>query len=124
MLEIGYLLSQCFKIERNLTQTTAQARMASLKMKMSAVRSELNRLRQLLTYVHLAVEHIYVKLQMTPSTSKGAKKQAAVILRHLVEIHLPDLMLQCLDYQDQLDNDLDDYNLAVEIANMIQEEVS
>ncbi|VDK33135.1 unnamed protein product [Taenia asiatica] len=110
------------KTSGNLTQTTAQARMASLKAKMSAARSELNRLRQLLTYVHLAVEHIYVKLQMTPSTTKGAKKQASVILRHLVEIHLPDLMLQCLDYQDQLDNDLDDYNLDVEIAKMIQEE--
>ncbi|KAH9286086.1 Coiled-coil domain-containing protein [Echinococcus granulosus] len=110
------------KISGNLTRTTAQARMDSLKIKMSAVRSELNKLKQLLTCVHMAVEHIYVKLQMTPSTTKGAKKQAAVILRHLVEIHLPDLMLQCLDYQDQLDNDLDDYNLAVELANMTQEE--
>ncbi|KAL5111353.1 hypothetical protein TcWFU_001326 [Taenia crassiceps] len=110
------------KTSENSTQTTAQARMALLKIKMNAMRGELSRLRQLLTYVHLAVEHIYVKLQMTPSTSKGAKKQAAVILQHLIEIHLPDLMLQCLDYQDQLDNDLDDYNLAVEIANMTQEE--
>ncbi|VDM33274.1 unnamed protein product [Hydatigera taeniaeformis] len=104
------------------TQTAAQARMESLKVKMDTLKGELMRLRQLLTYVRMAIENIYVKLQMTPSTSKGAKKQAAVILRHLVEIHLPDLMLQCFDYQDQLDNDLDDYNLSVEIANMLQEE--
>ena len=81
-------------------------------------------MRHLLTYTHLAIESIYVKLQMTPSTTKSAKKQASVILRHLTEIHLPDLVLQCLEYQDQLDNDLDDYDLNVEIANMNKEEVS
>ena len=97
--------------------------MEELRRKLIKAKSELNKMRHLLTYTHLAVESIYVKLQMTPSTTKSAKKQASAILRHLLEIHLPDLMLQCLEYQDQLDNDLDDYDLAEEIDNMKEEEV-
>lgn len=77
----------------------------------------------MLTYARMAVEHIYVKLQMTPSTSKSVKRQTAMILKHLVEIHLPDILLQCLEYQDQLENDFDGYDLDVEIANMLREKV-
>ncbi len=79
--------------------------------------------RQVLTYARMAVEHIYVKLQMTPSTSKSAKKQTAMILKHLVEIHLPDILLQCMEYQDQLENDLDGYDIEEELENMDRDTV-
>uniref|UniRef100_A0A5K3ETB2 GRIP domain-containing protein n=1 Tax=Mesocestoides corti TaxID=53468 RepID=A0A5K3ETB2_MESCO len=107
-----------FKLSKISAHERKQGHMDALIEKKNSMQAELNRLRQQLTYARLAIEHIYVKLQMTPSTTKSAKKQAAVILKHLTEINLPDIMLQCMEYQDQLDNDLDGYDLVSEISNM------
>ncbi|KAF8570139.1 hypothetical protein P879_01896 [Paragonimus westermani] len=68
-----------------------------------------------LTHVHLVIEHLYTKLCLVRMASKRDRAYSTVRAKELLmDLTAEDLLGRCLELQQQLQTDLEDYDLLDE----------